>query len=55
MPLLASSGGAALDAIVVAAMIVPIPVLGVICWIFWRAKQREEHEAAAVRQQPPRG
>jgi hypothetical protein len=46
------SGAAALDAIVVAAMVVPIPVLGVICWIFWKAKQREDAERVS---QPPRG
>jgi cbb3-type cytochrome oxidase subunit 3 len=34
----------ALDAVVVAAMVMPIPVLGVICWIFWKAKQREDAE-----------
>jgi hypothetical protein len=47
MELLANSGSAALDAIVVAAMIVPLPVLGVICWIFWKAKQREDAERDA--------
>jgi uncharacterized paraquat-inducible protein A len=57
MALLANSGSAALDAIVVAAMVIPVPVLGVICWIFWKAKQREDEErrAAAIRQQPPPG
>jgi uncharacterized paraquat-inducible protein A len=53
MGLLANSGTAALDAIVVAAMVVPIPVLGVICWIFWKAKQREDVEREV--RQPPRG
>jgi hypothetical protein len=32
------------DGIIVAAMVFPIPVLGVICWIFWKAKQREDAE-----------
>jgi hypothetical protein len=45
---LVGSGAAALDAIVVAAMIVPLPILGVICWIFWRAKQREDAERRAA-------
>jgi uncharacterized paraquat-inducible protein A len=53
MGFLANSGTAALDAIVVAAMVVPIPVLGVICWIFWKAKQREDVEREV--RQPPRG
>jgi hypothetical protein len=52
MPL--AGGTAALDAIIVAAMVIPIPVLGVICWIFWKAKQREDAERAdAIRQPPP--
>jgi hypothetical protein len=50
-----AGGAAALDAIVVAAMVVPIPVLGVICWIFWRAKQREDAEREATLRQPPPG
>jgi cbb3-type cytochrome oxidase subunit 3 len=44
----------ALDAIVVAAMVMPIPVLGVICWIFWKAKQREDAETGADAIKPPR-
>jgi cbb3-type cytochrome oxidase subunit 3 len=40
------------DGIIVAAMVMPIPVLGVICWIFWKAKQREDAERLS---QPPRG
>jgi len=47
MELLGNSGSVALDAIVVAAMIVPLPVLGAICWIFWKAKQREDAERQA--------
>ena len=50
MPL--AAGAAALDAIIVAAMVVPIPVLGVIGWIFWKAKQREDAERE-LRQPPP--
>jgi len=54
MVLLASSGSAALDAVVVAAMLIPIPVLGVICWIFWKAKEREDAEREAqLRRSPP--
>jgi cbb3-type cytochrome oxidase subunit 3 len=35
---------AALDAIIVAAMVIPLVVLAVICWIFWKAAQREKVE-----------
>ena len=45
----------ALDGIIVAAMVMPIPVLGVICWIFWKAKQREDAEREAALKQPPPG
>jgi cbb3-type cytochrome oxidase subunit 3 len=45
----------ALDAIIVAAMVIPIPVLGVICWIFWKAKEREDAERADALRQPPPG
>jgi len=47
MAVLASSGATALDAIVVAAMVIPIPVLGAICWIFWKAKQRDDAQQEA--------
>jgi hypothetical protein len=51
---LLAGGAAALDAIVLAAMVVPVPVLGVICWVFWKAKQREDAEREAALRQPPR-
>jgi hypothetical protein len=47
MELFGNSGSVALDVIVLAAMIVPLPVLGFICWIFWKAKQREDAERDA--------
>jgi len=48
---LAAGGTAALDGIIVAAMALSFLVLGVICWIFWKAKQRDDADAS--RQQPP--
>jgi hypothetical protein len=47
MELLGNSGSVALDAIVVTAMLFPLPVLGVPCWIFWKAKQRDDAERRA--------
>jgi hypothetical protein len=38
------SGSVALDVILVAALVVPLPVLGWVCWIFLRAKRREDAE-----------
>jgi cbb3-type cytochrome oxidase subunit 3 len=43
---------AALDAIIVAAMVIPLIVLGVICWIFWKAAQRDNAEREIS---PPHG
>ncbi len=51
--MLAAGGTAALDGIILAAMVIPFLILGVICWIFWKAKQRDDAEQA--RQQPPPG
>ena len=44
MSVLANSGAVAIDAIVVAAMLIPLPILGYLCWIFWKAKKREDEE-----------
>ena len=30
------SGSAAFTAVIVSALVVPIPVLGAICWWFWK-------------------
>jgi cbb3-type cytochrome oxidase subunit 3 len=48
MPL-AANGSAALDAFIVALMAISFVVLGVICWIFWKAKKRDDAEQAAKR------
>jgi cbb3-type cytochrome oxidase subunit 3 len=47
-----AGGTAALDGIIVAAMVIPLVVLAVICWIFWKAKQREDAEAERLRRKP---
>jgi cbb3-type cytochrome oxidase subunit 3 len=44
---LAAGGAAALDAVIVGMMVISFVVLGVICWIFWKAKQLEDAETAA--------
>ena len=48
MALVADSGAVAVEAVIVASIVVPLALLGVICWIFWRAKKRED-EAARLR------
>ncbi len=45
MPL--AAGTVALEAFIVTLMVLSFVVLGVICWIFWRAKQREDAELRA--------
>ena len=45
MPL--AAGTVALEAFIVVLMVLSLVVLGVICWIFWRAKQREDAELQA--------
>ena len=52
--LLLDQGAAALDAFIVGLMVVSFVVLGVICWVFWKAKKREDAEKAA-RNSPPGG
>jgi hypothetical protein len=37
-------GELAMTIIFVLAMVVPFIVLGVVCWIFWKAKKREDLE-----------
>ena len=43
--LLFDHGAAALDAFVVAMMLGSFVALGVICWIFWKAKKRDDAQA----------
>jgi cbb3-type cytochrome oxidase subunit 3 len=52
---LLDQGAAALDVFIVGMMATSFIVLGVICWIFWKAKKRDDAEEAAKRQPPPGG
>jgi hypothetical protein len=41
-----SDGGSLpLTVLALAGMIVPLVVLGYVCWIFWKAKKRDEAES----------
>jgi uncharacterized paraquat-inducible protein A len=40
-------GEIAMTIVFVAALVIPFVVLGVVCWIFWKAKVREEAEREA--------
>ena len=46
--LVADAGSVAVEAVILASIVVPLSVFGVICWIFWRAKKRDD-EAARLR------
>jgi uncharacterized paraquat-inducible protein A len=45
---LASPGGGAVEAVVLASIIVPLAVLGVVCWIFWKAAKRDRAAATSA-------
>jgi hypothetical protein len=42
---LADSGQIALEGIILASIVVPLLILAVVCWVFWRAKKREDDAA----------
>ena len=48
--LLAQHGGSgggesiAFSVLALVGMIIPIIILGVVCWFFWKAKQRDDEE-----------
>jgi len=37
---LATSGSAALGVVIALSIVVPLTVLGVVCWLFWRSARR---------------
>jgi uncharacterized paraquat-inducible protein A len=40
--LLADSGSTILNLIILASAVVPLCIVGVLCWIFWRAAHRKD-------------
>jgi len=51
--LLAGSGDAALEAVVVLSIVVPLTVLAIVCWIFWRAARRADAAAPPLHDDRP--
>ena len=50
--MLADSGTTAMDAVYLASSVGPLVVLGIICWVFFRAARRnDERERAEAEQQ----
>jgi hypothetical protein len=47
--LLAGSGDSALEVVVVLSIVVPLTVLAIVCWIFWRAARRADVTAPPLR------
>lgn len=41
---LTDDGSTALTVVVLIGMLIPLAVLGYVCWIFWKAKKRDEAE-----------
>jgi hypothetical protein len=41
---LTDGGSTALTVVVLVGMLIPLAVLGYVCWIFWKAKKRDEAE-----------
>jgi len=46
--LLAGSGDSALEVVIVLSIVVPLTVLAVVCWIFWRAARRVDATGAPL-------
>jgi uncharacterized paraquat-inducible protein A len=42
--LLGNSGGTVLNLIILASAVVPLTVVGILCWIFWRAAHRKDED-----------
>ena len=40
--LLGNSGATLLNLIILASAVVPLLVVGILCWIFWRAAHRKD-------------
>ena len=44
----ADDGSLAITLVALVAMLIPWGVLGGVCWVFWRAKKREDEASARV-------
>ncbi len=42
--MIGDSGNITMDVIIATAAFAPFPILAVVCWVFWRAKKREDAE-----------
>jgi uncharacterized paraquat-inducible protein A len=44
---LAAAGDGAIEAVIMASIVVPLTVLGIVCWIFWKAAKRDREASPA--------
>jgi hypothetical protein len=44
--LLGNSGATVLNLIILASAVVPLTIVGILCWIFWRAAHRKDDAEA---------
>jgi hypothetical protein len=51
--LLAGSGDSALEVVVLLSIVVPLTVLAIVCWIFWRAARRVDATAPSPHDDQP--
>jgi uncharacterized paraquat-inducible protein A len=40
--LLGNSGATVMNLVILASAVVPLAIVGVLCWIFWRAAHRKD-------------
>jgi hypothetical protein len=45
-----ASGGVALEVVIVLSIVVPLTIVGVICWWAWKAKKRDDAAELLARQ-----
>ena len=50
MALLADSGTAIMNVIILASAVVPLAFLGILCWVFFRAARRNDEREAVARE-----
>ena len=39
--MLSAAGNGAIEGVIMASIVVPVMILAIVCWIFWRAAKRD--------------
>ena len=53
-PLLGNSGVTVMNLILLASAVVPVTIVGILCWVFWRAAHRQDGAPDAGDGTPPK-